>query len=75
MTNANTDTLRARREELVRAHIHAESHQDVEGAVATFHSASYDVVPLAGSPDAPMTHPTEDDVREHLGGGRDGGPD
>ncbi|MGF1507459.1 MAG: ester cyclase [Chloroflexi bacterium] len=61
-------TLRAHREALVREHIHCESHQDVEGAVATFASASYDVVPLAATPDAPMTHPTAADVREHLGG-------
>lgn len=43
--------------------------------MATFHSASYDVVPLADSPDAPMTHPTEDDVREHLAGLLNGFPD
>jgi predicted ester cyclase len=60
--------LQARREAIVRQHIYCESHQDVAGAVAAFAQASYDVVPLATSPDAPSTHPTEADVREHLTG-------
>jgi len=60
--------LRAAREAIVRQHIYCESHHDVEGAVATFARASYDVVPLASSPDAPHTHPTAADVHEHLSG-------
>ncbi|MDX2160301.1 MAG: ester cyclase [bacterium] len=60
--------LRAVREALVREHIYCESHQDVDGAVATFARASYDVVPLANAPDAPHTHPTAADVHEHLSG-------
>ena len=60
--------LRERREALVREHIYCESHQDVDGAVATFARASYDVVPLADSPDAPLTHPTARDVHQHLDG-------
>jgi steroid delta-isomerase-like uncharacterized protein len=63
-----TNTLQRIRENLVRQHIYAECHQDVDGAVATFAQASYDVVPLSAGPDAPMTHPTEADVRAHLGG-------
>ncbi len=60
--------LRDRRETIVRQHIYAESHGDVVGAVAAFARASYDVVPLAESPDAPMTHPTPADVHAHLSG-------
>lgn len=60
--------FRARREAIVRQHIYCESHHDVDGAVATFARASYDVVPLALSPDAPMTHPTREAVHEHLTG-------
>lgn len=61
--------LREKREALVRQHIYCESHQDVDGAVATFaRGASYDVVPLAENPDAPKTHPTTEAVHEHLSG-------
>lgn len=67
--DANSSTiLRAQREALVRQHIYCESHQDVAGAVATFARASYDVVPLSDSADAPHTHPTPESVTEHLAG-------
>lgn len=62
-------SLREKRETLVREHIYCESHQDVDGAVATFaRGASYDVVPLAENADAAETHPTTEAVHEHLSG-------
>lgn len=61
-----TNDLRARREAAVHAHIASESHHDVEGAIAAFHYATYDVVPLAGSATAGYTHPSPEAVRQHL---------
>src|SRR5437879_5201949 len=46
MATATTSSLRARREEIVRRHVEAESNHDIAGVVATFHHPCYDVVPL-----------------------------
>lgn len=47
--SANNNSLRERREALVREHIDAENRHDVEGTIATFHYPRYDVAPL-GAP-------------------------
>jgi len=43
------DTIRAARDEVVRAHLRAEIAHDPDATVATFADANYDVVPL-GAP-------------------------
>lgn len=48
MTN---QSLLARREEIVRAHMNAENNHDVEATVATFHHARYEVMPFGGATD------------------------
>jgi steroid delta-isomerase-like uncharacterized protein len=63
--------LRRRRWAIVAEHIRCEVHgTDIDGAVAAFHAgnASYDVVPLAflNPPGQEMTHPTPEDVQQHL---------
>ena len=52
-----TTDVRERREAAVRAHVEAENRHDVEGVIATFHHACYDVVPLGVLSDgAPAVH-------------------
>jgi len=51
MTRGSTEALRQRREVLVREHVDAENRHDVDGVVATFHHACYDVVPLGAMSD------------------------
>ena len=60
--------LRAKREEIVRCHMYYESHNDVEGAIATFAPgrASYDIIPLKEFIPGDLTHPTEHHVRDIL---------
>ena len=49
--------VRQRREAAVRAHVEAENRHDVDGVIATFHHACYDVVPLGAVSDgAPAVH-------------------
>ena len=51
MAAATNASLRARREEIVRRHVDAESNHDVAGVLATFHQPRYDVVPLGAVSD------------------------
>jgi steroid delta-isomerase-like uncharacterized protein len=46
MATSTLSTLRARREQIVRGHVDAESNHDVAGVLASFHQPCYDVVPL-----------------------------
>jgi steroid delta-isomerase-like uncharacterized protein len=45
MTIGPDAELRARREEIIRAHIAAENRRDAAATLATMHTAHYDVVP------------------------------
>lgn len=52
-----SSTVRERREAAVRTHVDAENRHDVDGVIATFHHACYDVVPLGAMNDgAPAVH-------------------
>ena len=52
-----TADVQQRREAAVRAHVEAENRHDVQGVIATFHHACYDVVPLGALSDgAPAVH-------------------
>jgi steroid delta-isomerase-like uncharacterized protein len=69
MTRESTEALRQRREALVREHVDAENRHDVDGVVATFHRACYDVVPLGAMSDGAAA------VHEFLSGVMSGFPD
>lgn len=64
--------LRALREEIVFAHIRGERHgADIDRAVSAFAGgrATYDIIalrPILGTPDGVVTHPTAEQVHEHL---------
>lgn len=49
--HGSVEALRRRREALVRDHVEAENRHDVDGVIATFHHACYDVVPLGALSD------------------------
>ena len=63
------EALRQRREALVRNHVEAENRHDVDGVVATFHHACYDVVPLGAVSDGAAA------VHDFLSGVMEGFPD
>lgn len=68
MSETSTN-LKARREEIVRAHIAAENNADVDGTIASFHHPCYQVMPMGGVFDG------EDAVRGLLSGLLAGFPD
>jgi steroid delta-isomerase-like uncharacterized protein len=73
--------LRARREEIVFEHLRGERRgADINRAVAAFAEgmATYDVIPLRpilGTPDGEVTHPTAQEVHDHLAELTTGFPD
>ena len=69
MPDAIALDLRARREAVIRAHADAESCQDVEATLKTFHRPRYEVVPLGEPIDGAAN------VRELLKGLLEGFPD
>lgn len=68
MADSVDQSLRARREAIVRQHMYCETHHDIDGALATFDYATYDVVGQEHlkPPGAAYTHPDPDAVRRLL---------
>lgn len=62
-------SLRERREAIVAAHVEAEKNHDVNGSLATYHTAKYDVKPMG------ITHDGSQAVSDLLSGIFRGFPD
>ena len=64
-----TESLQARREAVVAAHVEAENRHDLDGLIASFKRPRYEVVPFGASEDG------EEAVRKLIGGLLIGFPD